>query len=266
VSALPTHFTRQSIALVDGNVTAIVHMGGHGEPLLYLHGAGGLTWSPMLDRLAETHTIYAPEHPGLREQDLRHVRDVWDLARYYDELLDRLGLSSVAVLGHSFGGMVAAEVAAYSPRRILRLGLIAPVGLWRDDAPVADIAGMTQETLLDLALAEPDGPLGQIMRMPMTDPDALVEAAARMASILHFIWPIPDKGLSRRLYRIAAPTLVVWGNQDRLVPPVYADEFADRLPDASVRRLDGAGHFPQLEAPEMTTDAVVGFFEGGTSR
>jgi pimeloyl-ACP methyl ester carboxylesterase len=260
MSATPAQLTRRSFELVDGKVTAVVHTVGQGDPLLYLHGAGGLTWSPMLDALAETHTIYAAEHPGLGEDDLRHVRDLWDLARYYDELLDRLELTRTAVLGHSFGGMVAAELAANSPRRVERLALIAPVGLWRDDAPVADIGAMSQDTMLDLALADPDGPLGQMLKQPITDADALVEAAARMTSVLHFIWPIPDKGLSRRLHRVSAPTLIVWGNQDRLVPPVYADEFAQRLSDATIERLEGAGHFPQLEAPQATADVVRAFF------
>ena len=89
---------------------------GEGEPLLYVHGAGGLFWDPLLDALAATHHVIAPEHPGAGDsQGLEHVEDLWDLVLYYNELLDSFGVERAAVVGHSFGGMVAAELASTSP-------------------------------------------------------------------------------------------------------------------------------------------------------
>jgi pimeloyl-ACP methyl ester carboxylesterase len=83
-----------------------------------------------------------------------------------------------------------------------------------------------------------------------------------MASILHFIWPIPEKGLHRRIHRITAPTLLVWGAQDKLVSPVYAEEFTSRLRDSRLELVDGAGHLPPLEQPAVVRDHVLGFLDG----
>ena len=101
--------------------------------------------------------------------------------------------------------MVAAEIAATSPERVDRMVLIAPLGLWRDDHPVPDISGVPPATLPGLLFAEPDGPLAALMPAPdPSDPESLLRAAMTMASILQFIWPLPDKGLRKRLYRVRA--------------------------------------------------------------
>src|SRR5262249_47547567 len=116
---------------------------GEGDPVLYLHGAGGLFWDPLMDALAANHHVVAPEHPGAGvSQGLEHVEDLWDLVLYYNELLDQLGFERVTVVGHSFGGMVAAEIAATNPERVERLVLVSPLGLWRDDHPVPDFSGV----------------------------------------------------------------------------------------------------------------------------
>jgi pimeloyl-ACP methyl ester carboxylesterase len=138
--------------------------------------------------------------------------------------------------------------------------LIAPIGLWRDDAPIPDIAGVPAERLPGLVLADPTSPLADMLTPPADDPQALFEAALRMASILHFIWPLPDKGLRRRIHRVSAPTILIWGERDALVPPVYADEFAALLHARKVLIAD-AGHLPQLEQPEPVSQAVLGFLD-----
>lgn len=242
-----------------GPITARMLVAGTGEPLLYLHGAGGLMWDPFLEGLAATHTVYAVYHPGSGEaDDLSHLPGIWELVLFYDELLDALGLDRVTVVGHSFGGMVATELAANSPRRVSRLVAIAPIGLWLDEHPIPDIAGMPPGDLPGLVLADPAGPLAEFLVVP-ADPQAQFEAAMRMASVLHFIWPIPDKGLARRIHRVAAPTLLVWGEADRLVDPAYGEAFASRLRDARLVTVPGAGHLPQLENPEPVAAALREF-------
>jgi pimeloyl-ACP methyl ester carboxylesterase len=259
-NALPAHVAERLVPVLAGRAQARVLVAGTGDPVLFLHGAGGLVWDPFLEALAAGHTVHAVEHPGAGDSDaLTHLPGIWELVLFYDELLDGLGLDTVAVVGHSFGGMVAAELAANSPRRVSRLVLIAPIGLWRDDAPIPDIAGIPPETLPQLMLADPSGPLAALMTPPADDPRALLEAAVRMASVLHFIWPIPDKGLRRRIHRVAAPTLLVWGERDRLVPPVYADEFAGLLRDSATVLVPDAGHLPQLEQPNHVREAVLRF-------
>src|SRR5581483_5362064 len=105
---------------------------------------------------------------------------MWELVLFYDEVLDGLGLDRVKVVGHSFGGMVAAELAANNPRRVERQVLIAPIGLWRDDAPIPDIAAVRPHELPGLVLADPDSPLASMLVPPADDPQALFEAAVRM--------------------------------------------------------------------------------------
>jgi pimeloyl-ACP methyl ester carboxylesterase len=156
--------------------------------------------------------------------------------------------------------MVAAELAATSPHRVERLVLIAPIGLWRDDHPVPDISGMPPDRLPGLVLADPEGPLAAMLPAPdPTDPESLFRASQTMASILQFIWPLPDKGLSKRLYRLKAPTLLVWGAQDKLVDPAYGEDFAAAIADARLEIVDGAGHLPQLEQPERTIGLITDF-------
>jgi pimeloyl-ACP methyl ester carboxylesterase len=245
-----------------GPITARMLVGGTGEPLLYLHGAGGLMWDPFLEGLAASHTVYAVYHPGAGEaDDLSHLPGIWELVLFYDELLDALGLDRVTVVGHSFGGMVAVELAANSPRRVGRLVAIAPIGLWLDEHPIPDIAGIPPTDLPALVLADPSGPLAEFLLVPADDPQAQFEAAMRMASVLHFIWPIPDKGLDRRIHRVAAPTLLIWGESDRLVHPAYGDAFAARLRDARLVTVPDAAHLPQLENPEPVAEAVRRFLD-----
>jgi len=259
-TAEATNVDQRVISLRNGTMTTRVLVGGQGDPLVYIHGAGGLMWDPFVEALAGRFTVYAPEHPGSGESTgLEELRDLWDLVLYYNDLLDALELPSARVVGHSFGGMVAAEVAANNPERVSKLVLIAPLGLWRDDAPIPDIAGIPSEKLVELVLADPNSPLAAFLTPPADDPEALFQAAMRMASILHFIWPIPDKGLDRRIHRVQAPVLLVWGQQDGLVPPVYADEFASRLRQAEVALVDGAGHIPQLEQPDEVRERVLAF-------
>jgi pimeloyl-ACP methyl ester carboxylesterase len=243
-----------------GPIQARLLVGGTGNPVLYLHGASGLLWDPFLEALAAEHPVHAVEHPGARaSEDVDRLSGIWELVLFYYELLDALGLERVAVVGHSFGGMVAAELAANSPKRVSKLVLIAPIGFWRDDAPIPDIAGVPPETLPQLVLADPASPLADMLSPPADDPQALFEAAMRMASILHFVWPIPDKGLKRRIHRITAPTLLVWDAQDRLVDPVYAEEFMSRIRDCRLESVDGAGHLPQLEQFGAVREAVTAF-------
>jgi pimeloyl-ACP methyl ester carboxylesterase len=253
---LPDHVSERIVEV--GPIRARVLVAGTGSPVLFLHGAGGLFWDPLLDALAGEHTVYAVEHPGGAGSDaLEHLPGIWELVLFYDELLDGLGLDAVDVVGHSFGGMVAAELAANSPRRVSRLVLIAPIGFWRDDHPIPDIAGIPPESLPALVLADPSGPLAATLTPPMDDPQARFEAAMLMASVLHFIWPIPDKGLRRRIHRISAPTLLVWGEQDGLVHPAYAEEFTSRLRESRLETIAGAGHLPQLEQFDAVRAVVI---------
>jgi pimeloyl-ACP methyl ester carboxylesterase len=245
-----------------------VHVKGAGPAVMFLHGPWGLTWGPFLDALAQQFTVYAPEHPGTSAGDpevIQHVDSLWDLVLCYDELLEALRLGEVMLAGHSFGAMMACEVAALRPARVRRLVLLDPIGLWRDDAPVVNWMLLAPAEMAAHVFDTPDGPAARAMFAVPDDPEEGALARTRltwaMGATGKFIWPIPDKGLRKRIHRITAPTLLVWGAADRLVPRAYAQEFAGRLPDARLEVVAGAGHAPHLEQPEATARAVGAFLK-----
>jgi pimeloyl-ACP methyl ester carboxylesterase len=259
----------RTVSVWRDTVQPRVKVAGNGPPVVFFHGATGLQWDPFLDALAENFTVYAPEHPGTTPGDpdgIKSLDNLWDLVLYYYELFDRLGLETPAVVGHSFGGMVAAEVAATNPERVSKLVLIDPVGLWRDDTPVKNWMVMLPEDLAQVVFADPTGPVAQQTFAVPDDVDAQIDARIQMMWSLactgKFVWPIPDKGLKKRLHRIEAPTMVIWGKEDRLIAPIYAQEFAERIPNARIELIDGAGHLPQLEQQATVVALVRGFLEG----
>lgn len=239
---------------------------GSGPDVVFFHGPWGLTWDPFLDELARSLTVHAPEHPGTTPgwpDDIYHLDGLWDLVLCYDELLEGLGLEGAAFVGHSFGAMVACEVAAAYPGRARRLALIDPLGLWRDDAPIVNWMLLNPRELLGHIFHDSDGDAARRMFAPSEDQEALAMARVQlvwaMGATGKFIWPIPDKGLKKRIHRVKAPTLLIWGKEDRLAPPVYAEEFARRIAGARVETVDQAGHAPHLEHPETVARMVRDF-------
>ncbi len=151
----------QTVSVWENRISPKVQVAGSGPPVVFLHGAYGLTWDPFLDGLAEHFTVYAPEHPGTTLGDpdgIKPLDNLWDLVLYYDELFDQLGLDNPTVIGHSFGGMVAAEIAACYPQRVGKLVLLSPIGLWRDDVPVKNWMIMPLEEVVKAAFYDASGP------------------------------------------------------------------------------------------------------------
>ncbi len=225
---------------------------GSGEPLLFLHGAGGLAWDPYLDALAERRRVIAPFLPGTsRSNDINQVRDLWDLVLAYYDLLDALHIDRADVIGHSMGGMIACEMAAIDQSRVARLVAIAPAGLFDINDPMPDIFAMRPDDLARRLLVDPHSELARMLGALPDGLDEQVEVLIQRLSTLNaaakFLWPIPDKGLIRRLPRIKAPTLIVWGRQDGLIPVGYGNTFRDSIPGARLEVLDQASHLVQLE-------------------
>jgi pimeloyl-ACP methyl ester carboxylesterase len=260
---------QHTITVWQDRVPFRVHVQGTGPAVVFLHGPWGLTWGPFLDALSRSFTVHAPEHPGTTpgEPDTVHQIDtLWDLALCYDELLDQLGLSDVMLAGHSFGAMVACEAAAVRPARVRRLALIDPIGFWRDDAPVVNWMLLGPQELPGQVFRDPASAPAQALFAVPDDPEDGALAKTRlmwaMGATGKFIWPLPDKGLKKRIHRIAAtPTLLVWGQDDRLVPRAYADEFARRLRRARTEVVEAAGHAPHLEQPDVTARLVEAFLK-----
>ena len=256
----------RTVPVWQGHVHLRVRSKGHGPAIVFFHGPWGLHWDPFLDELARTFTVHAPEHPGTspgRPDDIYPLDGVWDLVLCYEEMLDALGLAEAPLLGHSFGAMVACEIAAAAPRRASHLVLIDALGLWRDDAPIFNWMLLPHGDLPSHVFRDAEGDAARRMFSPPDDPEARVLARVglqwAMGATGKFLWPIPDKGLKKRIHRVQAPTLVVWGKEDRLVPPVYADEFARRIEGARVEIVDQVGHAPHLEQPEIVARLVGEF-------
>jgi pimeloyl-ACP methyl ester carboxylesterase len=257
-----------TVAVWQDQVRMRVRAKGRGPALVFFHGPWGLVWDPFLDALARDFTVYAPEHPGTspgRPDDIHRLDGLPDLVLCYEELLDGLELSRAAFVGHSFGAMVACEVAAAYRSRVSRLALVSPVGLWREDLPVVNWMLVNVADLPDRVFGDPASEAARRMFAPSEDPEvrglARVQLFWAMGATGKFLWPLPDKGLKKRIHRVAAPTLLVWGADDRLVPPAYAEEFRARIAGARVEMIPGAGHAPHLEHPE-TVARVVGEFLG----
>jgi pimeloyl-ACP methyl ester carboxylesterase len=268
--AVSFEIREEAVAVWDGRIELGVQVAGSGPPVLYLHPAAGLAWDPFLERLAQEHTIYAPQVPGTtpgRPDAIRAVDDLWDLVLVYEEAIRQLGLERPAVVGQSFGGMLACELAAGFPQLFSRLVALDPIGLWREDAPVVNWVAAAPEELPALLFHDPGGEAARAALAPPEDPEAAVAAIAGLAWAIgctaKFVWPIPDKGLAKRLHRIEIPTLVVWGKQDRLVPVAYAEEFGRRIAGSRVEVIDECGHIPQLEQPEKTFALVSDFLGMG---
>jgi pimeloyl-ACP methyl ester carboxylesterase len=247
-----------------------VEIAGSGPPLVYLHGPWGLGPDrAFVERLAASNMVFAPKFPGTSRGDPEavHALDNWhDLIVYYGELFERLKLSAPAVVGHSFGGLVGAEFAAAVPQSVGRLALIDPVGLWRDDLPVQNWMILSDKLRRASLFADPDGAAAQRFFDVPKDEAARVDTLSQFiwaqACTGKFVWPIADRGLGKRIHRISAPTLIIWGNADRIIAPAYAQEFAKRIVGARVELIDRAGHLPQLEQADAVSKALRGFLAG----
>ena len=237
---------------------------GAGAPLLFLHGAGGLLpEEPLLTKLAERFRVFAPTWPGFgAEPGEELLEDMLDFTLHGLDLVEALGLERPHLVGHSMGGMIAAEMACADNTRFPRLTLLAPVGLWLDAHPIPDLFATLPWELPSLLFADPAA--GQKLLLAGLDfgDDAaltrfMVDNARRLGSAGKILFPIPNRRLSKRLYRLRADTQLVWGREDRLVAPVYAARWQELIPRARLSWIDGAGHMLQLEQPAAVAAAIV---------
>jgi pimeloyl-ACP methyl ester carboxylesterase len=258
----------KTIAVRGGMFQTRLRTDGEGSPLLFLHDAGGLRgWDTFLAELAKRFTVYAPAHPGFETSTgIEHIDDMLDLVVYYNDFLDAVGLESAHVVGHSLGGMLGAELAALSPHRVRRLVLANAAGLWLDDHPVADFFAMTPEQLAVVLWHDPNSDVAKAMMAVPQDEKAQLAAfllrTQHLATAGKFLWPIPDKGLKKRIHRIKAPTLILWGQSDGLVAPIYAQEFQKRIPGSKATIMPRCGHMPMYEDPTGFVNTVATFLKG----
>jgi pimeloyl-ACP methyl ester carboxylesterase len=237
---------------------------GEGAPLLYLHGEWDPPWDPFLASLARSRRVIAPRHPGFGSSTgTERLQDLPDLIYYYLDFLDALALRDLPLIGHGLGGMIAAELAAVQPERFSRLVLIAPLGLWNAAYPVLDYFSTEPADLARALYHDPEAPTAKEATTVPTEDQAYVrfmlDRAKSLATAAKYVWPIPSRGLRKRLHRVRLPTLLVWGESDGIVPPRYAEDFRALLPSTRVALIPAAGHQVQAEQPEQLAEVVVEF-------
>jgi pimeloyl-ACP methyl ester carboxylesterase len=239
---------------------------GSGAPVVFFHGAGGLLAdNAFLDLLAQRHQVFAPEWPGYGEStgDER-LEDMLDFALHGWDLVNALGLSQPHLIGHSMGGMIAAEMACLAPRDLSRLVLVGAAGLWLEDRPIPDIFAMLPHEIAEVLFVDPARGAALLTGgADLSDMEALkdfyIVTQRRLSMAGKILFPIPNRRLSKRLYRLTADTLVLWGAQDRLIAPAYAAHWQALIPRARVQIIEGAGHMLPWEQPQAFADAVAKF-------
>ena len=241
-----------------------VFRGGSGPELLWLHGLRGVDAAdPLLTELEKTHRVVAPVAPGFTDlEEVADIGDIHELALDYDDLLRGLKLGGLPIVGHSLGAMMAAELAAHFPERATRLVLLGPVGLWNDAYPVGDVFALPVAEMDRMLWHDTAARDAYAARLSASDAaksqvDQILSITRSVASVTKFVWPIPDKGLGKRLRRITAPTLVVFGSDDAFVPPRYAQDFAAGIARCETAIVKGAGHM----APYEKTAEVAALIE-----
>ena len=257
-----------------GSVRLEVLAGGQGAPLLLLHDHEyDHAWHPFLEALGARFSVLAPAHPGFGRSDLPEDFDaVDDVAYLYLDLLRSLGPAPAHLVGLGFGGWIAAEMAVRCTHQIERLVLVDAVGIkvsGPTERDVADTFTIGPRELLELAWHDPAAG-AERMKLPglgSLSEEELIRLLRNRQSAALFAWKpfMHNPKLARRLARIDRPTLVLWGESDRIVRPEYGRSYARLIPGARFRVIEGAGHYPYLERPGAFVEAVVGFLQEAAS-
>jgi pimeloyl-ACP methyl ester carboxylesterase len=237
--------------------------GGAGEPLVFLHGAGGLDMDmAFLRALSGRFHVFAPLVPGYGDsEECGELRDMLDFTLHSWDVVSALGVKDPILVGFSMGGMIASEMAAIAPNEVSRLALIAPAGLWLDEYPMPDIFAMLPFELPPVLFYDVEaGGKAMTAGVNLDDPAFLqaflVQSARQLGMASKILFPIPERGLASRLYRIKAKTQLIWGEGDKLIAPVYAQAFQRGIAGSSVTMIPHAGHAVGFEKPAEVVAAI----------
>jgi pimeloyl-ACP methyl ester carboxylesterase len=233
---------------------------GAGEPLVFLHGAGGHTgWMAFLDELSRRFAVYAPEHPGFgQSDDPPWLDEIADLAYFHLDLLAALGLERVHLIGTSLGGWVAAEMAVRSTARLQSLTLVGAVGITAGGEPVDDIFRLPVDDNLRRFYADPERAARRLADMAQVDMNLV---AKNRATVMRLAYRprFHNPGLAKWLHRIDVPTLLLWGEKDGLVPTKFGEAYRALIPNSRLVVLPQAGHAPFDEQKDAFLAAFYKF-------
>lgn len=244
---------------INGCKTRILR-GGRGAPLLFLHGANGARqWLPFMDVLAEDYDVIVPEHPGYGASETPEWLDnVGDLAYFYFDLFDHFGLEGVNLVGTSLGGWIAAEMAVRNDAGLNRLVLVAPAGIHVKGVRKTDSFMLSPEAQIEHLFHDPGLVEKAKSHTPSEDEQMMIMKNRLTTAKLGWQPRMYNPHLYKWLHRIGTPTLIIWGENDRLLPPAYGPAYRDLIPGARLETIADCGHLPHVEQ----TDAYVGLIRG----
>jgi pimeloyl-ACP methyl ester carboxylesterase len=238
--------------------------GGKGPAMLYLHGANGApVVQPFMDELAKNFDLIVPEHPGFGMSDEPEwLEDIHDLAYFYLDLLDQLGLPSVHVVGSSLGGWLAMEMAVRQPARFKSMVLIGAAGIRVAEAQPGDIFLWSAEKSVRNTFSDP-AIVEKILALP-TSPDEQAIMLKNRHTTARLAWEprLHDPCLHKWLHRLKMPVKLIWGAEDKIMPVACGEALKKFIPDAQLEVYERCGHLPQVERPNEFCSSVKHFVEG----
>jgi pimeloyl-ACP methyl ester carboxylesterase len=242
---------------VNGIDTAVL-TAGEGKPFVFFHGAGTVTGFDSLLPLAERFRLIVPHHPGYgASADDPSIDSIDDYLLHYLELFDALGIDEFSLGGRSMGGYMAAKFAIEHDHRVWRLVIAAAIGLRVPEHPTVDIFSVRDEELFSYLTADMSVFDGKVPALPT--PEFLAERYRESTSTARVFWARTyDLKLTKWLHRLTMPTLLLWGDADRLVPVEQGAIWAEHIPNAEVKILPGVGHLIFDESREAV-DIVADF-------
>jgi pimeloyl-ACP methyl ester carboxylesterase len=249
-------FKRDEIT-VDG-VKTVVHSAGSGEPVVFFHGAGTIDGFDFAEPWTEKFRVIVPYHPGFGESgDDATFTSLHDYVMHYLELFDVLKLDTFKLVGLSLGGYLAAKFCSEHGQRVKKLALIAPAGLIDPKHPPLDIRMVPGDQIPGLLTSDFEVIKRRLPEKP--DLDFAGDRYRESGTVARLLWEHPvDPKFMRYLHRIKMPTLIVWGDEDKILPVQYTDIWRKHVPHADIKVFKGAGHLVHLEKPEAA-DAIANF-------
>ncbi len=247
---------------VDGRKTQLLRS-GKGSHLIYLHSVIGETmWLPFHQGLAREFDLIAPAHPGFAMSENGEIEDIEDVVFHYLDFFDALGVDKFHLVGASLGGWIAAEIALRHPQRIEGLVLVNSAGLHLDEGPPIEISALDADAacLRSMMISDHDSFVGELLFPAGHGHDGL-DAISRPS--FEAIWNrrLHAPRLRSRLRRIKTPTLILWGDSDRLYPPRYAEVFKEEIPKSVLHVIERCGHLPMFEQESRFVVAVTKFLK-----
>jgi pimeloyl-ACP methyl ester carboxylesterase len=249
---------------VNGRETVLMHA-GEGPTFVYLHSTLGesFMWLPFYQAWSKQFRVLVPTHPGFgKSGGFDQIDSIEDVAFHYVELFDALGLDEVILGGVSLGGWIAAEFAVRWPERVKKLWVCDAPGLWTDEAPLGDLFRVmyNRDELRRLLFHDPAGHMAHVVIRDEPNDEQLLAAYQNMTALARLVWDRPyNPKLASRLHRVNCPTLLLWGEHDRLVPPAFGRAYQKYLPHAQLKLIASCGHMPMFEKEQEFVETVANF-------